>query len=54
MVTITLPDRAPEKPAPGCASGQGLKTGARIVPEAAPAHLADQNSPFTMKGATCN
>ncbi|MEW6358724.1 MAG: hypothetical protein AB1696_20480 [Planctomycetota bacterium] len=54
MVTITFPDRKTEKRALafllGRFSGRVLRTGEHLVPEAALEALADQNSPFTVKG----
>jgi hypothetical protein len=56
MVTITFPDREMEKRAlaflVGRFSGRVLRSGEHLVPEAALEALADQNIPFTVKGAT--
>ena len=52
MVTITFPDRDTEKRALGFLlgrfSGQVLRSGEHLVPEAALEALADQNIPFTV------
>ena len=54
MVTITFPDRDTEKRALafllGRFSGQVLRSGEHLVPEAALEVLACQNIPFTVKG----
>jgi hypothetical protein len=54
MVIITFPDKETQKKALGFLlgrfSGQALKSGEHIVPEAAMAALADQNIPFTVHG----
>ena len=56
MVTITFPDRETEKPALafllGRFSGRVLRSGEHLVPEAALEALADQDSPFSVKGKT--
>ena len=54
MVTVTFPDRDTEKRAMafllGRFSGRVLKSGEHLVPEAALEALADQNTPFEVKG----
>ena len=56
MVTITFPDRDTEKRALafllGRFSGQVLRTGEHVVPEAALEALTGQNIPYTVKGKT--
>jgi hypothetical protein len=54
MVIITFSDRETQKRALGFLlgrfSGQALRSGELIVPEAAMAALANQNIPFTVHG----
>ena len=54
MVIITFPDEQSQRKGLGFLlgrfSGQVLKSGEHIVPEAAVAALADQNIPFTVHG----
>ena len=54
MIVITFPDRPTEKRALafllGRFSGQTLKSGEHLVPEAALEALGDQNISFTVKG----
>ncbi len=56
MVTITFADRETEKRALafllGRFSGQVLRTGEHLVPEAALEALAHEDIPFTVKGKT--
>ncbi|HWE95431.1 MAG TPA: hypothetical protein VG269_15795 [Tepidisphaeraceae bacterium] len=56
MLTITFPDRATEKRALGFLlgrfSGQVLKGGDHLVPEAAAKALADQGISFKLKGSS--
>jgi hypothetical protein len=56
MVTITFPDHETEKRALafllGRFSGPVLRSGEHIVPEAALEGLADQDTPFFLKGRT--
>lgn len=54
MVIVTFPDKETQQKALGFLlgrfSGQALKSGEHIIPEAAVAALADQNIPFTVHG----
>jgi hypothetical protein len=54
MVIITFPDKETQQRALGFLlgrfSGQALKSGEIIIPEAAMAALADHNIPFTVHG----
>lgn len=54
MVVITFPDKDTQLKALGVLlqrfSGKALKTGERIVPEAAMLALAEANIPFTVHG----
>ena len=56
MVTITFPDRDTDKRALafllGRFSGQVLRSGEHLVPEAALEALAGQGIPFTVKGTS--